>query len=756
MPAAAPPGMPLARRAGGRGAESRSGSQANRFGRPRLDSADGDGMLDAEAEVVQLGLDRKLAEQLFRQVDKTQEWAENQWYHVPLEQQTVERIAVNRFWLDYVRHDGEARFLSPHLAEAAGNLSEILLALAVIDLPFEAAEHQTEIEGDHIELTAGGPMIVFHEQIRPALPPAENEPPILVSQNFFRVDDRYRFQGNEQLDKFVTEEFLVHVVYGSQIAVTNPTSSRRKLDLLVQIPQGAMPVAGSKETRSMPITLEPFATQTVEVHFYFPLAGDFELYPVQISAEERHVAAAEPLRFHVVREATVIDRTSWDWVSQHGDDQAVLAYLDEHNPLRLDLTRIAFRMRDADFFKRAIEQLSRRHLFDPTLWSYGVKHDHVPAIREYLSFRDDFVAAVGPWFDGELLTIDSERRRSYEHLDYRPLVNARSHRLGPERRILNDRFHQQYHRLMEILALRPQPDDDDRLAVTYYLLLQDRFEQALATFAQVDRTRVATPLQFDLFDAWLDLIRENPERAKQIASTHAEHPVDRWRQAFRAIVAQCDEITGEQVAVVDPEDRTQQQTAAADRTASFDFTVAKRQIDLSYRHLTKVTVNFYRMDVELLFSRSPFVQAESGRFSHIRPNESLEVELAEGETRQTIDLPESLRTANVLVEIVGAGETRSQAYYAHSLDVQVQDEFGQLQVRHESDRRPLSRTYVKVYARMQSGEVRYYKDGYTDLRGRFDYASLSTNELDGVERFSVLVLHEEHGALVREITPPKR
>jgi hypothetical protein len=57
---------------------------------------------------------------------------------------------------------------------------------------------------------------------------------------------------------------------------------------------------------------------------------------------------------------------------------------------------------------------------------------------------------------------------------------------------------------------------------------------------------------------------------------------------------------------------------------------------------------------------------------------------------------------------------------------------------------------------MQNDEVRFYKDGYTDLRGRFDYASLNTNELDFVRRFAVLVLSEDHGAVVREAAPPKR
>ena len=68
----------------------------------------------------------------------------------------------------------------------------------------------------------------------------------------------------------------------------------------------------------------------------------------------------------------------------------------------------------------------------------------------------------------------------------------------------------------------------------------------------------------------------------------------------------------------------------------------------------------------------------------------------------------------------------------------------------------MPRAYVKVYARTAGGEVKFYKDGYTDLRGRFDYASLNTNELDAAQKFAILVLSDEHGALVREATPPKQ
>ena len=109
-----------------------------------------------------------------------------------------------------------------------------------------------------------------------------------------------------------------------------------------------------------------------------------------------------------------------------------------------------------------------------------------------------------------------------------------------------------------------------------------------------------------------------------------------------------------------------------------------------------------------------------------------------------------------MIEIEGDGQRQTQTYFAHSLDVRLFENYGQLQVLQQREKRPLSTVYVKVYARLKNGQVRFYKDGYTDLRGRFDYVSLNTNDLEQVEKFSVLLLSPEQGAVVREVAPPRR
>jgi hypothetical protein len=109
-----------------------------------------------------------------------------------------------------------------------------------------------------------------------------------------------------------------------------------------------------------------------------------------------------------------------------------------------------------------------------------------------------------------------------------------------------------------------------------------------------------------------------------------------------------------------------------------------------------------------------------------------------------------------MVEAVAAGVRKTQAYYANTLKVQMIESYGQLLVTQTQTGKAVSGAYVKVYAKMNDGTVKFFKDGYTDLRGRFDYVSLNTNELEDSQRLAVLVLSDVFGAVVREAPPPKR
>jgi hypothetical protein len=705
------------------------------------------------------GKDLALREQVqafFRSLGPTKEWAENNYRHLRPAEQLAGLVTVNRYWNDFAAWDGKGPFLSARIVEAHRNFTEMVLALAVLDLPFpgQAGEAGAKLDGQVLTLSPKTPLLLYQQQVRAAEddPAAPN---LLVSQNFYRAGDRYIEQDGEKIDKFVKDEFLAGAVYGCQVVVTNPTSSVQKLDVLFQIPQGSLPVAGAKPVRSFPLRLEPYHTQTLDILFYFPRPGQYAHYPVHVSRNDQVVAEAAPFAFNVVGELSKVDEASWDYISQEGTEEQVFAYLDQHNLEGLALERIAWRVREnADFFRKLTALLQQRRVYHPVIYAYGVQFNEPAVIRDYLLAQEGFLDGCGPWLRSPLVAIDPVERLRYEHLEYDPLVNARTHRLGATRKIMNSAFADTWRRYLDILAHKPAPDATDWLAVTYGLLLQDRTGEAMESFARVKAADTAVKLPYDYCAAWLAMATEDVAGARAIAARYKDYGVDKWREKFAAITAQLDEREGKAGPVAgDGEDREKAQEALAASQPGFEIKAEGRNVTIGHRNLEGAVVNYYLMNLEFLFSTNPFVGQDSARFSAIQPNRTENVAFAKAGGEHKFELPAEFRNRNVLVEVVAGGMRKAQAVYASDLKAEFSENYGIVQVRTAADGKPLPKVYVKVYAEVD-GQPKFHKDGYTDLRGKFDYVSLNTGDIRGVTRFSVLILSPGHGAMVKEVKPP--
>jgi len=104
------------------------------------------------------------------------------------------------------------------------------------------------------------------------------------------------------------------------------------------------------------------------------------------------------------------------------------------------------------------------------------------------------------------------------------------------------------------------------------------------------------------------------------------------------------------------------------------------------------------------------------------------IDLEAGDKTHQFELPAAFRKKNVLVPVTGAGIQTSAVPYANQLEVEIAANYGRLQMRHSETDKPLVKAYVKVYARTPNGP-NFYKEGSTDLRGKFDYTSPNTDGL---------------------------
>ncbi len=768
----------------------------------------------SEPQGVTLGLEVETARSLrarsaasgyYRSPGPAKEWAENHYYRLPLEAQGPDLIPVSGFWRDFAARDPKAPFLSPRILEAHHNLSEILLALAVLDLPLQTTNAPTiRNEGSSRTLTANGPMIIFVREVRPATPSPSNPTglELLLSERFFRLDDRYLLEGQERYDKFVNEEFLPGVAYGAQVVISNPGSSPVKADVLTQIPLGSMPLQRGRATHSQPVRLEPYSTLKVEYYFYFPShpaqPTNYAHAPAILTLNGKALAQAKAQSFQVVRQLSVRDTRSWEYLSQQGSEAEVLAFLSTNNLARLNLERVAWRVaKNPEFFRRLTGFLSEHHVWSEPIARYAVVHNDTGVLREWLRHREDFLAQCGPWLESPILRIDPIEQRTYEHLEYSPLINPRAHPVGSRRRIANTVFREQYLRFLRVLAFQPQLAADDELAIAYYLFLQDRVSEGLSRLARVRPNQVRTRIQYDYLLAWSYLYEEKLSEARKIARAYEAYPVPRWRGFFSDLTRHLDEAEGKAVAAKpapgtaggSPSD-AQTAAAASQREAAFDIQVENRSISLTWKGLSSVTVNYYRMDPEFLFSRNPFADRDGDQPSILQPTLSTVVPLPAGKNALELPIPAALAKDHVVVEVLGGGRRKARMHHAHTFRLQMAENEGTLEVREPSANRPVSKAYVKVYGQLDNGGIRFVKDGYTDLRGRFDYVgmnessasasdpqtsralsagvganpgstgmdhpALAPEEGPRIRRLAVLVLSEAHGAAVREVEAPAR
>ena len=205
----------------------------------------------------------------------------------------------------------------------------------------------------------------------------------------------------------------------------------------------------------------------------------------------------------------------------------------------------------------------------------------------------------------------------------------------------------------------------------------------------------------------------------------------------------------------------------------------------------QVLVYYYAMDIEVIFSRDPF--ANQNRISpHLlvnRPTVESTISLPAPASNTaltthdtapyalTVNIPQHLTGTPLVVQLRDPASdlecTRtylgSSALVVHALqqegslrvyekisrsadagvhaDKRARTESGSPAPTHDLFQ-PLGGCYVKVFCKSGSG-VAFYKDGYTDVAGYFNYVALvgSENQIPSITAFALLVLASNKGAV---------
>ena len=140
---------------------------------------------------------------------------------------------------------------------------------------------------------------------------------------------------------------------------------------------------------------------------------------------------------------------------------------------------------------------------------------------------------------------------------------------------------------------------------------------------------MATKLQYDYFAAYLNMYADMSQR-EQAGDRGPLRPSIRWTagrsNAFAVIGQQMEEAPRQggrpRWSMRQNRDQQQGHLAATEATLRSHAGGPEGQL-LSWQNLPAVQVNYYLMDVELLFSRNPFVQQSSASQFALDPNRML-------------------------------------------------------------------------------------------------------------------------------------
>jgi hypothetical protein len=467
---------------------------------------------------------------LFREAGKSKEYCETHWRSLHF---NISSILDNffwsdlaRFWLDHKDITLSKNFLSKNVLFRINNVSELLCILAVLDLPLQAINHQfNRTDGRSLEIIAKSNLVLFTKEI--AQTDSKINSNLMIAQSITEL--------NQPNSETIISEYIVNKIYVHETIVTNISSQNITFELLVQIPEGAMPVMNSEYTKTINQSLSRFNTTNYKTYFYFPQPGKFSQYPPNIAVDGTVISKAQVLVYNVVKSATIQSKESLDNVLEMGSKNDILEFISGQKSIKQsDLAKVYWLLKEKDFYNSLLDLLRKRGIYDTVVWSFGFYHKDESAIRELISQNKNIRDRVGPCFNTGLLTVnETNNHDNFNHLDYHPIINARVHRLGQDNKlaILNREFKETYQSFIMYLIFQTHINSKAWLRLSYYLILQDRIEDALKAFSRIDVTEFndfySLQIQYDYIAAYLDFSTGYPEfkKAKEICRKYKDFPL---------------------------------------------------------------------------------------------------------------------------------------------------------------------------------------------------------------------------------------
>ena len=470
----------------------------------------------------------------------------------------------------------------------------------------------------------------------------------------------------------------------------------------------------------------------------------------------------------------------------------ILNYFDNEIFNDSDIENILYLLKDKQFYTKLIQIFRDRAYYNDKVWKFAFYHKEKKGIKEYLRANDKFKKDLGYKFKSSLYSYsDIQDAKLFPHLEYKPLYNARKHPFGTrgkenETSISNKEFKETYQKfIIDLLPLKTL-SVKEKLRLTYYLILQDRMDDALDMFQRIKKEELENnidknfKIQYDYINVYLDFCFGYPgfKIAKSLYKKYKDFPLSHWREKFEDVEEQILEFEKkEKVSSIKEETKANDAKALTkelkekEPKLSFNIENATGKITLIHSNISKIDIKLYFIDLETLFTREPRISGlvnkdksnvdskmiENIGFVQANYCETLIVPEEKNNKNDNIiiyEIPEKYRNRNLFLEIKAESIKLFDICLSSNLIVTITESLGELKVINNK-LQSVIKAYVKVYVELANEEVQFYKDGYTDLNGKFNYLALNTDQLKNAKKFYVFVSKDEKNATIKECYPPK-
>ncbi|KAL0231942.1 hypothetical protein PCE1_002939 [Barthelona sp. PCE] len=733
---------------------------------------------------------KKDSAKLYQEVGATHIYQETGWHNMTMFANHSHLVRRNGFWLTFAEHLLELKkennitsqnmwcFRSEQMLDLLhqGGYHDALFALALSDLDYDCDPASAKN--------------VYHLYQLYASVNEPGESLIIANQ---KIMDPFRDSANDR--KAIAGEIKTKTMYTSEITIYNMADTPVSLDVLYQMPMNAIPLGSTLHTRCSRATLGAYSTHTVAFKFYFPSMSPSTIFPAHVSVDGELKAFADPDHLNSY---TVVDEFSPEvaerkedpaWVFKFAPMEEKIAFMfntPSHKWIGFIHHLYYHCQQSRENYEMIRDAVLKLHIIDVQLLRFCWKYEDWKTLALYISNTYSSLFKVGPIFESMLFSTRIENPMAIDFVEFAPYINARAHEFkktdaGKATEFQNDDLKTEYRKLLNIMFYLPRPYPPRLvLYLCYYLILIDRVETAKKIFdenelaSSYDRlNREEESIQLDYLRCYLDFSLGDLTVAREIAYKYVdeENPlfIKRWHSRFAEVVNQLKEIdevdlnasTEERVVdrsnkVDDADDelnRLRELSKLSERTPSVTLVHSDEQsnVTLSFKNDEKCIVRLFPLDIETVFSISPFSVAVNSKDTSLKAYIVADtvMEFTEEGTHE-IDLSSYDRSLLIQASVVGMD--RSLVFHPSKFQTKTVQQAGVIRIRDGT--KFLHSCYVKVYCRKHSGEVVFYKDGFTDRLGAFDYFSSSVIKASEVRELAILVISEEFGHVVVTSNPP--